>query len=117
MDRMAALEALLAGNGGNALLHHALGSEHLKAGDAAAAARRLQRACELDPGHSASWKLLGKAELARDNPSGARAAWLQGVAIAARRGDRQAEREMRVFLRRLDGHHGTTTDTQVNTDD
>lgn len=117
MSRIAALEALLGEDGGNALLHYALGSEHLRAGDMAAAVRRLQRACELDPAHSASWKLLGKAELTLGNPAGAREAWMRGIATAISRGDRQAEREMHVFLRRLDAGGGATTESQVDTND
>lgn len=112
MSRIAALEALLGEGGGNALLRYALGSEHFKAGDMAAAVHRLQQACELDPAHSASWKLLGKAELALGNPAGARAAWMQGIATAVHRGDRQAEKEMQVFLRRLDAGRGTTTESR-----
>lgn len=101
MGRAAALEALLAKGPDGALLRYSLGSEHLAAGDAAAAVPHLERAVALDPAHSASWKLLGKARTALGDVAGARAAYEQGIAAAERKGDRQAEKEMRVFLKRL----------------
>jgi Tfp pilus assembly protein PilF len=101
MSRVTALEALLARGQDGALLRHSLGSEYLAAGDADAAARHLAQAVALDPGYSAAWKLLGKAQLALNRPAEARRAWEQGIAAAARKGDVQAEKEMRVFLRRL----------------
>ncbi|MCL4776900.1 MAG: tetratricopeptide repeat protein [Gammaproteobacteria bacterium] len=102
MGRAAALEALLAKGQDNALLRFSLGSEYLNAGDPRAAILHLERAVAQDPGYSAAWKLLGKAYIAQGDDAGARQAWEQGIAAAARRGDRQAEKEMTVFLRRLD---------------
>jgi hypothetical protein len=54
-----------------------------------------------DPHYSAAWKLLGKAQLADGETDAARAAWQRGIDVAETRGDKQAAREMRVFLRRL----------------
>lgn len=102
MGRAAALEALLARGQDNALLRFSLGSEYLNAGDAGTAVSHLQRAVAQDPGYSAAWKLLGKAHAAQGDAAQARQAWEQGLAAAARKGDRQAEKEMTVFLRRLD---------------
>ena len=62
----------------------------------------LRRCVELDPKYSAAWKLLGKALQADDDIAGARQAWQQGIAAAVARGDKQAEKEMTLFLRRLD---------------
>ena len=101
MDRATALEALLAKGPETALLRYSLGTEFLHAGDAERAATHLRRATELDPGHSASWKLLGKALAALDRADEARAAWTSGIAAARAKGDRQGEKEMTVFLRRL----------------
>jgi Flp pilus assembly protein TadD len=97
-----ALEKMLAKGIDNALLRFGLGKGHLDAGDAARAARHLQRCVEFDPGYSAAWKLLGKALLANADREGARQAWRQGIAAAQAKGDKQAEREMAVFLRKLE---------------
>ena len=95
------LERLLASGKDGALLRFGLGNELLKRGEAEAAATHLQRAVAIDPGYSAAWKLLGKALTAAQCHDAALAAWEEGVAIAQRRGDKQAMKEMQVFARRL----------------
>lgn len=85
-----------------ALLRYSLGSALLDAGDAAGAVAALERALEFDPTYSAAWKLLGKARLASGEPASAADAWRRGIAAAGARGDKQAEKEMTVFLRRLE---------------
>ncbi|TBU87791.1 tetratricopeptide repeat protein [Phytopseudomonas dryadis] len=97
-----ALEKMLAKGMDNALLRFGLGKGHLDAGDAARAAEHLQRCVEQDPHYSAAWKLLGKAQQAAGNPEAARSAWHSGLQAAQARGDKQAEKEMTVFLRKLD---------------
>jgi predicted Zn-dependent protease len=94
-------EKLLAAGKDSALLRFSLGNEHLKAGDAARAAEHLARAVTLDPDFTAAWKLYGKA-LAQDGRGAeALAAYNAGIEVAGKRGDKQAEKEMRVFARRL----------------
>ena len=85
-----------------ALLRFSLGNALLADGDAGAAVEELQRAVGFDPAYSAAWKLLGKACLAADDETAAAAAWRSGIAAATARGDKQAEKEMTVFLRRLE---------------
>ena len=97
-----ALEKMLAKGMDNALLRFGLGKAHLDGGDAAQAAEHLQRCVEFDPTYSAAWKLLGKALQAKGNADGARQAWQQGIAAAQTKGDKQAEKEMTVFMRKLD---------------
>lgn len=97
-----ALEKMLAKGMDNALLRFGLGKAHLDGGNAAQAAEHLQRCVEFDPGYSAAWKLLGKALQAEGNAEAARQAWQQGIAAAQAKGDKQAEKEMSVFLRKLD---------------
>jgi predicted Zn-dependent protease len=94
------LTALLERGEETAVLRFSLGSACL-AEDPATAARHLERALALDPGYSAAWKLLGRALLACERRADAAAAWREGIAVAERRGDVQAAKEMRVFLRRL----------------
>lgn len=85
-----------------ALLRLTLGNALLDAGDAAGATVELRRALTFDPAYSAAWKALGKARLAAGDPSAAAEAWRQGIVTAQQRGDKQAEKEMTVFLRRLE---------------
>ncbi|GGA29009.1 hypothetical protein GCM10010981_17320 [Dyella nitratireducens] len=74
----------------------------LGAGDHAAAIEEFRRAVSFDPNYSAAWKLLGKACLALHDEAGAVEAWRQGIGVAQQRGDKQAEKEMTVFLRRVE---------------
>ncbi|PTU74546.1 tetratricopeptide repeat protein [Pseudomonas mangrovi] len=97
----AALEAMLAKGIDNSLLRFGLGKAYLDAADAAQAVQHLQRCVALDPGYSAAWKLLGKALLDSGDTAGAAQAWEQGMRSAQHKGDKQAEKEMSVFLRRL----------------
>ena len=95
------LEKMLARGQDNALLRFGLGKGYLDAGEPVRAIEHLARCVEFDPAYSAAWKLLGKACLALDDRDGAAAAWRQGITAASQRGDKQAEKEMTVFLRRL----------------
>ena len=93
-------EAMLAAGKDGALLRFGLGSEYLKAGDFERAAMHLRAALALDQGYSAAWKLLGKA-LEKSDREAAAEAWQRGIAAAQAKGDKQAAREMEVFLKRL----------------
>lgn len=85
-----------------ALLRFSLGSALLGNGEAAAAIDELRQALNFDSGYSAAWKLLGKACLDAGQREAAAAAWQSGISAAQSRGDKQAEKEMAVFLRRLE---------------
>lgn len=85
-----------------ALLRYSLGIECAKAGDHAEAVVQLREAVAKDPGYSAAWRALGMALEAAGDDAGALAAYRDGIAAAARKGDRQAEKEMTVFARRLE---------------
>ena len=95
-------EALLAQGKDNALLRFGLGLHYLNAGEAARAAEHLRAAVAHDRDYSAAWKLLGKALAQAGDTEGARQAYREGIEAAGRKGDKQAAKEMTVFLRRLD---------------
>jgi Tfp pilus assembly protein PilF len=95
-------EALLAQGKDNALLRFGLGSQYLQAGEAARAATHLRAAVAHDPGYSAAWKLLGKALATEGRRDEAIAAYRSGIEAADRHGDKQASKEMTIFLRRLE---------------
>ncbi len=99
---VANLERLLGGPRDTPLLRFSLGSEYLKAGDAGRAAEHLRDAVTRDPEYSAAWKLLGKALADTQRPGEALEAYRAGIAVAERRGDKQAAKEMSVFARRLE---------------
>lgn len=97
-----ALEKLLAAGTDNAMLRFTLGKLHFDRGDCNEAAAQLRAAVRHDPAYSAAWKWLGRALVEAQRPAEAREAFLQGIAVAGEKGDKQAVREMQVFLRRLD---------------
>jgi predicted Zn-dependent protease len=85
-----------------ALLRFSLGNEYLKAGEAAQAAAQFRAAVEKDPKFSAAWKLLGKSLAEAGQAEAALAAYHEGITVAEARGDLQAAKEMKVFVRRLE---------------
>jgi Tfp pilus assembly protein PilF len=101
-------EALLASGKDGALLRFSLGMHYLKEGDASRAAGHLRSAVAQDPGYSAAWKLLGKALENCAEPAAAMDAYRSGIEAAQRKGDKQAAKEMAVFLRRLEKAPGGT---------
>lgn len=96
------LEKMLAKGMDNALLRFGLGKGYLDARDFAQATQHLQRCVAFDPRYSAAWKLLGQALHKQGLHDDARAAWTQGAHVAQEKGDKQAEKEIGVFLKRLD---------------
>ena len=96
------LEKLLAAGKDSPMLRFGLGDAYLKSNDASAAADHLRRAVELDPDYSAAWKLLGRALGECGSNSEAADAFRRGIAVAEDKGDVQAAKEMRVFLKRLE---------------
>lgn len=96
------LEKMLAQGRDNPMLRFGLGKGYLDAGDAERAVLHLRRCVEQDRKYSAAWKLLGKALQNSGDHAGARDAWEQGLVAAQAHGDKQAEKEMTVFLRKLD---------------
>lgn len=99
--RIDALLKLLQQGQDAALLRFAIGNEYLRAKQPGAAIEHLQAATTQDAGYSAAWKLLGKALAATGRNNDARAAFESGIAAAMKKGDRQAAKEMTVFLKRL----------------
>ncbi len=95
------LEALLAKGTDNALLRFGLANEYLKLGQLEQAIGHLRKALAHDPNYSAAWKRLGKALADTGRTEEACAAYESGIKAAEGKGDVQAAKEMRVFLKRL----------------
>lgn len=84
-----------------AFLRFSLGNEYLKCGDTERAIEHLARAVALDQGYTAAWKLYARALAGAGRTAEAIVAYEQGIGVAAAKGDRQAQKEMQVFVRRL----------------
>jgi len=95
------LEALLARGTDNALLRFGLGQEYSKLGNFDKAIEHLHQCLVHDAKYSAAWKLLGKALAEAGRTAEAVAAYESGIKVAEEKGDVQAAKEMRVFLKRL----------------
>ena len=101
MSMIENFEKMLAGGQDGVMLRFGLGSALLKGKRFAEAAEHLHKALEFDPQYSAAWKLLGKALDGAGQPAEAADAYRQGIEVAEEKGDLQAAKEMRVFLKRL----------------
>ena len=108
-DPIANFERMLAAGRDSALLRFSLGSEYLKIDAVSVAATHLEQAVALDPEYSAAWKLLGRALTACGREEQALAAYARGIAVAERKGDKQAAKEMAVFAKRIARQHGQPT--------
>lgn len=102
MNRLQQLEGLLHRGQDNALLRLGLGVEYLNQGQIPQALAHLRKAVELDAAYSAAWKRLGQALTAAGETQEAQTAYRRGIAAAQNKGDVQAAKEMRVFLKRLE---------------
>jgi len=106
---IANFERLLAAGRDDALLRFSLGNEYLKIDAPSVAADHLERAVVLDPAFSAAWKLYGRALTECGRFDDALAAYTRGIAVAERKGDKQAAKEMAVFAKRITRQHGQPT--------
>ena len=93
-------EKLLAQGQDSALLRYSLGNANLD-NDPKLAAEHFEKALGFDDKYSAAWKLLGKARAAAGDETAAVSAYQMGIQVAEEKGDIQASKEMRVFLKRL----------------
>jgi predicted Zn-dependent protease len=83
------------------LLRFALGQALLNEGNAHDAIQHFEKALVFDEQHSSSWKLLGKSLVEAGDGKRAVQVFEKGIEVAQSRGDIQAAKEMRIFLRRL----------------
>lgn len=80
----------------------AAGQARLKHGDVERAIHHFRAATSLGPEHTTGWQELGKALEANGEYAVAREVWQRGLAAARANGDKQAEKVIGVWLRRLD---------------
>jgi len=73
----------------------------LREGRMEAAMEHAESAVRLDPEFTAAWKELGRQRQMAGLSDAALAAYQHGVEVARSNGDKQAEKEMTIFLKRL----------------
>lgn len=95
-------ERMLASGRDSALLRFSIGNEYAKANDWTGAAAPLAAAVAMDPQFTAAWKIYARALQETGRHAEALDAYRTGIDVARRKGDRQAEKEMAVFARRIE---------------
>ncbi len=105
MNLIENFEKLLASGTDNAMLRFSLGSAYYQAGELERATAHLEQAVNQNPAYSAAWKMYGKALAEAGRTLEAMEAFAKGIECADEKGDVQAAKEMRVFLRRLETAH------------
>jgi len=95
------LEAMLAAGQDSASLRFALATAYFRDGEAAKAIEHAAFAVRLKPDYSAAWRLLGQSQVAAGDTTSAAVSFEHGIEVARQCGDRQVEKEMLVFLKRL----------------
>lgn len=79
----------------------AAGQARLKHGDLDRAIAHFRKATRLDPDRTSAWQELGKALEANGEAEVAHEVWAHGIEVARANGDKQAEKVMGVWLKRL----------------
>ncbi len=105
-DLIARLRAQLGGPRDGALLRFSLGTALLSNGDACGAVAAFRAAVGFDATYSAAWKMLGRALADSGDVDAASDAYRRGLDVARTRGDKQIEKEIGVYLRRLERPNG-----------
>ena len=95
------LEKLLAGGKDDAMLRFGLGSAYFNSKEYEKAIPHLQACLDHDPEYTAAFKLLGKAFFKTGNDNEARKVFETGLPVAIKKGDKQSEKEISVFLKKL----------------
>jgi predicted Zn-dependent protease len=96
------LEKLLGTPRDGSLLRFSLGLEFLKMNLWEKAIEHLRHSVGADPGYSAAWRALGKAYEGAGRDTEALAAYRSGIEAAQKKGDKQAQKEMSVFAKRIE---------------
>lgn len=95
------LEKLLASGRDDAMLRFGLGSAWFNEKEFEKAIPHLQACINHDPDYSAAYKLLGKALIKTGDNESAKSVFELGLPIAEKKGDKQTEREIQAFLKKL----------------
>ena len=94
-------ETMLGQGKENSMIRYSLGNAYFTKQDYELAVEHFRRAVELDPNYSAAWKMLGRALEKSNHKEEALTIFEKGIEIAETKGDMQAVKEMKVYLKRL----------------
>jgi len=98
----AAIEALIEKGRDSYEARLAAGQARLAQGDLEQAIAHFRRATEFRDDRAAVWQFLGKALNTHGEPEAARGVWEHGLEVAREQGDKQSEKVMTAWLKRLD---------------
>jgi len=93
-------ETMLSKGQDNTLLRYSLANAYVAESRHADAIEHLKKALEFDPQYSAAFKLLGACYMETSQHNEAVDIYEQGIEVAQDNGDKQAAKEMGVFLKR-----------------
>ncbi|MBI4553427.1 MAG: tetratricopeptide repeat protein [Candidatus Latescibacteria bacterium] len=97
-SRLEQLEALAGLDPKDTFVQYAIALEYASAGRFQDAAATLERLVTLDPAYSAAYHQAGRAYEQLNQIEDAKRMYQQGIAVAARRGDLHAQKEMQEAL-------------------
>lgn len=95
------LENMLAQGQDNAMLRFGLGKAYYEYKDYNTACDHLNQAVQFKPEYTAAWKLLGFCQQQLGYLQQALQTYEQGIEAAQTEGDKQAEKEMQVFVKKI----------------
>jgi Tfp pilus assembly protein PilF len=104
MSIINSFEAMLAKGQDGTLIRFGLAQAYMKEKQFDKAVEHFLKTLEHDPAYSAAFKLLGKTYVELNEEDKAIEIFSKGIDIAQSKGDIQAAKEMRVFLKRLQKH-------------
>ncbi len=105
------LEKLLASGKDSPELRFGLGNAYLSEKLPESAETHLQACVDQKPSYTAGWKLLAKAIYQQDRLAEALQVYQRGVEVAESQGDIQAQKEMNVFIKRIEKQLSVEDDT------
>lgn len=100
-DAIEKFESMLTNGLDSAMLRLTLGNAYWKAGDLEAAIEHLSSSVQQKPDYSAAWKALGRVYADAGSLPEALAAYDSGLESARENGDKQSEKEIAVFRKRV----------------
>lgn len=100
-DTIEKFEAMLTRGMENPMLRLTLGNAYWKAGELERAAEHLKSAVQQKSDYSVAWKVLGRVYSDADQYQQALDAFDKGLSSAAENGDKQNEKEITVFRKRV----------------
>lgn len=95
------LEQMLAEGKDSPLLRFGLGNAYCAKKNFVQAAIHFEACVKQEPEYSAAWKMLGRSRMSTGQSKEAQAAFEHGLAAAIKKGDKQTEREIQTFMKKL----------------